>query len=59
MSESPSGKREGFQDNATLKKGKFITDSSQGSCRNFCRLLFKLRHLQAFQLSLDMFPLFR
>ena len=35
MSESPSGKREGFQDNATCnKKGKFITDSSQGSCRN-------------------------
>ena len=33
MSESPSGKREGFQDNATRKKGKFITDSSQGSCR--------------------------
>ena len=32
MSESPSGKREGFQDNATRKKGKFITDSSQGSC---------------------------
>ena len=30
MSESPSGKREGFQDNATGKKGKFITDSSQG-----------------------------
>ena len=33
MSESPSGKREGFQGNATCKKkGKFITDSSQGSC---------------------------
>ena len=31
MSESPSGKREGFQDNATGKKGKFITDLSQGS----------------------------
>ena len=30
MSESPSGKREGLQDNATGKKGKFITDSSQG-----------------------------
>ena len=30
MSESLSGKREGFQDNATGKKGKFITDSSQG-----------------------------
>ena len=30
MSESPSGKREGFQDNATDKKGKLITDSSQG-----------------------------
>ena len=30
MSESPSRKREGFQDNATGKKGKFITDSSQG-----------------------------
>ena len=30
MSESPSRKREGFQDNATDKKGKFITDSSQG-----------------------------
>ena len=34
MSESPSGKREGFQDNATRKKGKFITDWSQGLCRN-------------------------
>ena len=32
MSESLSGKREGFQDNATRKKGKFIADSSQGSC---------------------------
>ena len=33
MSESPSRKREGFQDNAThkKKKGKFIADSSQGS----------------------------
>ena len=30
MSKSPSGKREGFQDNS--QKGKFITDSSQGSC---------------------------
>ena len=30
MSESPRGKREGLQDNATGKKGKFITDSSQG-----------------------------
>ena len=30
MSESPSGKREGLQDNATGKKRKFITDSSQG-----------------------------
>ena len=30
MSESPSRKREGLQDNATGKKGKFITDSSQG-----------------------------
>ena len=30
MSESPSGTREGLQDNATGKKGKFITDSSQG-----------------------------
>ena len=30
MSESPSGKREGFQDNATRKKGKFVTDLSQG-----------------------------
>ena len=30
ISESPSGKREVFQDNATRKKGKFITDSSQG-----------------------------
>ena len=30
MSESPSGKREGLQDNATGKKGKFITGSSQG-----------------------------
>ncbi|XP_070329419.1 anaphase-promoting complex subunit 15 isoform X2 [Odocoileus virginianus] len=35
MSESPSGKREGFQDNATRKK-KGITDSSQGFCRNRC-----------------------
>ena len=34
MPESPSGKREGFQDNAICKKGKFITDLSQGSCRN-------------------------
>ena len=34
MSESPSRKREGFQDNATPKKGKFTADSSQGSCRN-------------------------
>ena len=33
MSESPSGKREGFQDSVTHKKGKFIADSSQGSCR--------------------------
>ena len=32
MSESLSGKREGFQDNATCKIGKFITDSSQGFC---------------------------
>ena len=32
MSESQSGKREGFQNNATRKKGKFITDSNQGSC---------------------------
>ena len=30
MSESPSGKREGLQDTAIGKKGKFITDSSQG-----------------------------
>ena len=30
MSESTSGKREGLQDNATGKRGKFITDSSQG-----------------------------
>ena len=30
MSESPSGKREGLQVNATGKKGKFITDLSQG-----------------------------
>ena len=30
MSESQSGKREGLQDNATGKRGKFITDSSQG-----------------------------
>ena len=30
MYESLSGKREGLQDNATGKKGKFITDSSQG-----------------------------
>ena len=30
MSESPSWKREGLQDNATGKKGKFISDSSQG-----------------------------
>ena len=30
MSKSLSGKREGLQDNATGKKGKFITDSSQG-----------------------------
>ena len=30
MSESLSRKREGLQDNATGKKGKFITDSSQG-----------------------------
>ena len=30
MSESPSRKRESLQDNATSKKGKFITDSSQG-----------------------------
>ena len=36
MSESPSGKREGLQDNATRKKGKFIADSSQGSCRIQC-----------------------
>ena len=28
MSESPSRKTEGLQDNATCKKGKFITDSS-------------------------------
>ena len=34
MSESPGGKREGFQDNAIHKKGKFITDSSQGFCHN-------------------------
>ena len=34
MSESPGGKREGFQDNAIRKTGKFITDSSQGFCRN-------------------------
>ena len=33
MSKSLSGKREGFQDNATRKKGKFIADWSQGSCR--------------------------
>ena len=33
MSESPSGKRESLQDNVTHKKGKFIADSSQGSCR--------------------------
>ena len=33
MSESLSGKRECFQDNATRIKGKFIADSSQGSCR--------------------------
>ena len=33
MSKSLSRKREGFQDNATRKKkGKFIADSSQGSC---------------------------
>ncbi|KAB0345268.1 hypothetical protein FD754_022194, partial [Muntiacus muntjak] len=31
-SKSPSGKREGLQDNATGKKGKFIADSSQGFC---------------------------
>ena len=31
MSKSLSGKREGFQDNATRIKGKFIADSSQGS----------------------------
>ena len=30
MSESPNGKREGLQDNATGQKGKFITDWSQG-----------------------------
>ena len=30
MSKSPSGKRESLQNNATGKKGKFITDSSQG-----------------------------
>ena len=30
MSESPNGKREGLQGNATDKKGTFITDSSQG-----------------------------
>ena len=36
MSESPSGKREGLQVNATGKKGKFITDSSQGLCHNQC-----------------------
>ena len=30
MSESLRGKREGLQDNATGKKGKFITGSSQG-----------------------------
>ena len=32
MSKSQSRKREGLQDNATQKKGKFIADSSQGSC---------------------------
>ena len=40
MSESPSGKREGLQDNATGKKGKFITDSSQGPLphlKQWCR----------------------
>ena len=30
MPESPSGTKEGLQDNATGKRGKFITDSSQG-----------------------------
>ena len=29
----PVSKRESLQDNVTLKKGKFIADSSQGSCR--------------------------
>ena len=33
MSESLSGKRERFQDNVTHKKGKFIANLSQGSCR--------------------------
>ena len=33
MSEYLSGKREGFQDNVTRIRGKFIADSSQGSCR--------------------------
>ena len=32
MSKSPSGKREGFQDSELAEKGRFITDSSQGSC---------------------------
>ena len=40
MSEYPNGKREGLQDNVTGKKGKFITDSSQGPLRHpaqWCR----------------------
>ena len=40
MSESLRGKREGLQDNATGKKGKFITGSSQGPLPNamqWCR----------------------
>ena len=42
MSESPSGKREGLQDNATGKMGKFITDSSQGPmCSWSCGLVQK------------------
>ena len=102
MSESPSGKREGFQDSATRKKGSLLLTrvrapatsnavvqgqrapspsyytnlygehmqlvaglsglvtclQSNFICPNFRRLLFKLRRSRAFQLSLNMFPLF-
>ena len=34
MSESPSGKREGFQDNAIRKKGSLILTRARAFCRN-------------------------